>query len=171
MNQLMRRLIFVMIAFPVALAGLQAQVVSDRSPAGSLALDLTDSSLVTLVGKPVAIDFNYEFTEPSGNNYLDAGETARLRVRISNGGRLTARGILVRLLPLSPPQGVTYSDSIVVGEIPPGETRYAIFYIAADTEMSPQIVTFGVEVHNSEGSLTDPKLLTFLTRPRMAPGK
>jgi len=168
MNRLMRCLIVVALAFPAGIAALQAQVVSDRSRAGSLTLDLTDSTIATVVGKPVAINFEYEFSEPSGNNYLDAGETARLRVQIANGGRLTARGVFVRLMPLSPPQGITYSDSIVVGDVPPGETRFAIFYIAGDAELTPQIVTFGVEIHNGEGSLADPKLLTFLTRPRMA---
>jgi hypothetical protein len=72
--------------------------------------------------------------------------------------------VIARILPLAPLQGVTYNDSIVVGDIPVNATRYAIFYFAASDTVPAQIVTVHVDVFANKAEATEPRLLTFLTR-------
>jgi hypothetical protein len=105
-----------------------------------------------------------EFSEPSGNKFLDAKETGRLRLLIGNPGRMTVRNVVARVRPLAEVKEVTYNDSISVGDVPVGTTRYAIFYFGASENVNSQILTFSVELYNPEGVAADPQLLTFLTR-------
>jgi len=118
-------------------------------------------------GRPTAnVTFEFEFTEPSGNKYLDARETGRLRIVISNSGRASVRNVVARVVPLASPSSVTFNDSILVGEIPLNSTRYAIFYFTAKQDVPSQILTFQIELHDPNGPVADPQLLTFLTRSR-----
>ena len=137
-----------------------------RSPAGALKTATTDTSDVGVSGAAGSVTFDMEFTEPSGNEYLEQKETGRLRIAISNPGSATVKGTYVKLNVLQEVKGVSYPDSIFVGDIPVSSSRYAIFYFQAADRLDPQIVTFGVEVRGGRGLLAEPKLLTFLTRQR-----
>jgi hypothetical protein len=137
-----------------------------RSAAGPLLPSSGDTSAVVVPGVPGSVAFDLEFSEPSGNEYLEQKETGRLRIAISNPGSAIVRGVFVKLNPLQEVSGVSYPDSIFVGDIPVNSSRYAIFYFQAADRLDPQIVTFGVEVRGGRGLLADPKLLTFLTRQR-----
>lgn len=152
-----------------ALMGLssgRAQKATGRSMAGPLTSTASDTSAVAVRATLGSVAFDLEFSEPSGNEYLESKETGRLRIAISNPGSSAVRGVYVKLNALQEIAGVTYPDSIHVGEIPINATRYAIFYFQAGDKLPPQIVTFGVEVRSGIGLLADPKLLTFLTRQR-----
>ena len=56
--------------------------------------------------------------EPSRNGFLDAGETGRIRVTISNKGG-TARNVELRLEPLKPPSiaGLTFRKPTMIPEL------------------------------------------------------
>lgn len=143
------------------------QKAMGRSAPGPLTTGMSDSMDVAVRGATAGnVDFELQFSEPSGNEYLEAKETGRLRVEIRNPGSVSVKGVYVRLNPLQEIKGVTYPDSIFVGEIPVNSSRYAIFYFQAAEKLDPQIVTIGVEVRVGRGLLADPKLLTFLTRQR-----
>ncbi len=142
------------------------QKATGRSSAGPLKAVDSDSSAADGAGAQGSVTFDMEFTEPSGNEYLEQKETGRLRIAISNPGSATVKGAYVRLNPLQEVKGVSYPDSIFVGDIPVSSSRYAIFYFQAADRIDPQIVTFGVEVRGGRGLLAEPKLLTFLTRQR-----
>lgn len=161
---IMRMSLLLAFLFLAAEPSTYAQQALGRSAAGSLTVTASDSTGLAL---PVALGrlvFDLEFSEPSGNEYLDQKETGRLRIAIGNPGSATVRGVYVKLNPLQAVRGVAYPDSIQVGEIPANATRYAIFYFQAADRLEPQIITFGVEVRGGGGLLADPKLLTFLTR-------
>jgi hypothetical protein len=137
-----------------------------RSPSGSLTTGVADTLGLVVPVVPGNVAFDLEFSEPSGNEYLEAKETGRLRIAISNPGSAAVKGVFVRLNALQEVRGVSYPDSIFVGDIPVNSSRYAIFYFKAADQLDPQIVTFGVEVRAGSALLADPKLLTFLTRQR-----
>ena len=158
-----------LLAILVVAAGLSAlaQNVVGRSAPGSLKATDSDSTEAATPGGWGSVAFDLEFSEPSGNEYLEAKETGRLRIAISNPGSTSAKGVYVKLNPLQEVRGISYPDSIYVGEIPVSSSRYAIFYFQAAERLDPQIVTFGVEVRGGgKALLADPKLLTFLTRQR-----
>lgn len=155
--------VLVLVLAVVGTAG--AQVVTGRSNTGMISL--TVPSVDNSSGKKThQLTFEIEFSEPSGNKQLEAKETGRLRVVMSNAGKTPVRGVVARVLPLTPPTALTYNDSIVVGDIPTNASRYAIFYFSAGESVPSQIVTFQVELISFQGEAAEPKLLTFLTKDR-----
>ena len=141
-----------------------AQKASGRSAAGSIMPAAVDSIPGSGTGKARSLTFEFEFTEPSGNKFLDAKETGRLRLVINNIGKVAAKNVIAKVVPLATPTGVVFKDSILVGEIPVNSTRYAIFYFVASESVPSQILTFQLDVHDARGSSAEPRLLTFLTR-------
>jgi hypothetical protein len=143
-----------------------AQKATGRSATGPLTLSLSDSAVASALRKNRVVNYDMEFTEPSGNNHLEPRETGRLRVVLTNSGKVTIRNLVVKVIPLAAPQEVTYNDSIVVGDLPVNTTRYAIFYFVAGERVQSQVVTFQINVHDTQGDVADPRLFTFLTRGR-----
>jgi hypothetical protein len=127
---------------------------------------MSDSAVAAAVLKNRSVTYEFEFTEPSGNKYLDARETGRLRVVLTNNGKVTVRNVVVKIIPLATPSQIAYNDSIVVGDLPVNVTRYAIFYFTAGENVSPQILTFQVNIRDPRGPVADARLFTFLTRER-----
>ncbi len=147
-----------------------AQKFTGRSPAGSIGVSITDSVSTPANLRMRSVTFDTEFSEPSGNNALDPKETGRLRVVLTNSGKIALRNVVVRVIPLSTPAGVTFNDSIAVGDIPVSATRYAIFYFSASANVPSQILTFQIDVHDPLGGIADSRLVTFLTRERRGGG-
>ncbi len=159
-------------AIVLASASLCGQTtIRGRSNAGPIVPSYAEGE-TDAAGRPVrGVTFEFEFSEPSGNKYLDAHETGRLRIVISNSGRLSVHNVVARVVPLASPSSVTFNDSILVGEIPMNATRYAIFYFSARDDVPSQILTFQIELHDPNGPIADPQLLTFLTRSRPSRGR
>ena len=160
----MKILAFVVAVVLFCAEGVDAQVVSGRSNTGSLSpasrIEKTDSKTET----PRSLTIEMEFSEPSGNNYLDAKETGRLRLIIANIANVPARNVYAKLLPSGKPRGITFIDSIRVGNIPVNRTRYAVFYFTASTEVPSETLNFEVEVFDQNGLAAEPHALTFSTR-------
>lgn len=150
------------------LSGLPAngQVVTGRSPAGPLAPVAGDSVITKPAGQAHIVTYETEFSEPSGDNFLEPRETGRLRLILTNTGKQSLRNVVARIIPLATPSGVSYNDSISVGDIPGNATRYAIFYFSAEESVTSQILTFQIDIHDARGAIADSRLITFLTKER-----
>jgi hypothetical protein len=139
------------------------QVVSARSNTGPLPV-VGEGGTSASINKNL-LTLEVEFTDPSGDGFLDAKETGRLRIIMTNTGRSVVRGIVAKIIPKTDVSGLTYIDSIKVGDVPVSATQYAIFYFTAATAVRSQTVTFRVEILNGSGDLAaEPRLLTFVTR-------
>jgi hypothetical protein len=161
------RQVFVLCVMIMLLAGsASAQKITGKSNTGSLTVTLADTSGTPVMQRVRNVSYDYEFSEPSGNNALDPKETGRLRIVLTNAGKVTLRNLVVRIVPLATPAGVTYNDSIMVGDIPVNATRYAIFYFTASAEVPSQILTFQIDVHDPLGGVAESRLVTFLSRDR-----
>lgn len=158
-------IIAVVLTFAVAQAAI-GQVITGRSAAGSLSAPAGDSTLVRAGDVNHVVTYETEFSEPSGDNFLEPRETGRLRLILTNSGKASLRNVVARIVPLAPPSGVSYNDSISVGDIPGNATRYAIFYFTAEESVASQILTFQVDVHDNRGVVADSRLITFLTKER-----
>jgi len=141
----------------------QAQKGSGRSNTGSLPAG-HNGKVDPNAAKTPRLSFEMDFTEPSGNSYLDAKETGRLKLIITNIGKTPVRNVVAKLTPTEPPTGVTFIDSIKVGDIPVGGARYAIFYVTAATSVSSQTLKFQILVFDQIGPASEPRILTFSTR-------
>ena len=153
----------VLVCVPTVLWG---QRVSGQSPTGALPLAPSDSAHIANVLKNRALLFDMQFTTPSGEKFLTGRETGRLRLSITNTSEVVVRNVRAKIVPIDRPIGVTFNDSIEVGDIPPGQSQYAIFYLNATEDVPDQVVTLGVEVHQLIGQEPDPRLLTFETKAR-----
>jgi len=142
------------------------QVITGRSAAGALSITAHDTAGNAAGAKIRLATYEFEFTEPSGDNFLESRETGRLRLMITNSGKVSLRNVVARIIPLSRPTDVTFNDSIDVGEIPVSATRYAIFHFTAAENVRSQILTFQIDIHDPQGSVADSRLFTFLTRLR-----
>jgi hypothetical protein len=137
--------------------------LSARSNAGPL--PALNGEATARVGKSRTLTLDIEFTDPSGDGFLDARETSRLRIIISNNGSFPVRGASVKIVPKTDIKGITFIDSIKVGDIPVNGTRYAIFYFTAGSNVPSQTVTCVVNVVDGAGELAaDPRMLTFVSR-------
>jgi hypothetical protein len=150
----------------LAVSSAAGQIISGRSPAGSLSAVATDSALAHATGGNFVITYETEFSEQSGDNFLEARETGRLRLILTNSGKPTLRNVVAKIVPLAPPTGLSYNDSISVGDIPGNATRYAIFYFTAEENVPSQILTFQIDVHDNRGMVADSRLVTFLTKEK-----
>jgi hypothetical protein len=140
-----------------------AQAVSARSNAGPLPVVGGEAGSASVNKNQLTLEI--EFTDPSGDGFLDAKETGRLRIIITNTGKTVARDLVAKIIPKTEVSGLTYIDSIKVGDVPVSGTRYAIFYFTAATAVRSQTVTFRVEIRNGNNDLVaEPRLLTFVTR-------
>jgi len=150
----------------LAVSPATGQVITGRSEAGPLRPAQGDSTLTKPQVQKNIITYETEFSEPSGDNFLEPRETGRLRLILTNTGKSTMRSVVARIIPLAAPSGVSYNDSITVGDIPGNATRYAIFYFSADENVTSQILTFQINIHDSQGVVADSRLITFLTKER-----
>ena len=141
---------------------LHAQRGSARSNTGAI----PSPSIAKIPGGgPVrSLSFEVEFTEPSGNGFLDAKETGRLKLIISNIVKVPARNVIAKIVPLDKAVGITFIDSIKVGSIPVNGTQYAIFYFTASTTVPSQTLKFQIEVIDENGFAAEPRQLAFSTR-------
>lgn len=163
----MKRCLLCMLVLGLVVGDAPGQKVSGRSPTGSFTVEgAADSAGTPLALRTRLISYDFEFSEPSGNKSLDPRETGRLRVVLTNAGKVTAKSIVVRVIPLTAPVDVSFNDSITVGDIPITATRYAIFYFTAAESVPSQILTFQIEVHDPLGIVADSRLCTILTRER-----
>jgi len=161
-----RRMFSLAVLIAVGSALAMSQKVSGQSPTGSLPPPPSDSAHIANVLRTRALLFDMQFTCPSGEKFLTGQETGRLRLSITNTSDVPVRSVRAKLVPIDKPIGVTFNDSILVGDIPPGQTQYAIFYLIATENVPDQVVTLGVEVHQQLGQEPDPRLLTFETKAR-----
>ncbi len=162
----MKRTIFCALLFLLFVSGVAAQKIQGRSGVGSLSILQVDSTGAPIASPLRETTFDFEFTEPSGNKFLDPRETGRLRIVVTNSGKSTLRGVVIRVIPLAPPVEVVFNDSIGVGDLPVNATRYAIFYFTAGESVPSQILTFQIDIRDGLGTIADSRLFTFLTRER-----
>jgi hypothetical protein len=163
---LLRRSVLLLAFCVLSIGSMIGQTAVGRSNVGSLPLAPSDTSYVENRLKTRALFFEMQFSGQSSEKILNAKETGRLRLVITNTSDVQVRNVVAKLVPIDIPVGVRFNDSIKVGNIPAGGTQYAIFYFTAADDVPQQVVTMGVEVHQQGGQEPDPRLLTFETRGR-----
>jgi len=119
--------------------------------------------------KPPVLSFEPEFTEPSGNQLLDAEETGTLKLTISNTGAGPAQNVVAKLNTTLLPMGLSFSPELAVGVIAARDKRTISFPLTASETIPSQTVTFRIEVLEANGFDADPQTLTFSTRELLPP--
>jgi len=109
--------------------------------------------------KPAALSASVKFSEPSGNNSLDAGETSTLQVTVVNNGGSTAKRVVAKAMLPEGIVGLKLTSPIQVGDIGPGESKNISFHLSASKDVPSRSVKIEFVVSDATGTRTGPQAI------------
>ncbi|MBI5141642.1 MAG: caspase family protein [Nitrospirae bacterium] len=113
---------------------------------------------------PPDISFFVTFSEPSGNNILDAGETAGLAVTVKNSGKGDAFDVKAVIDAVKKPRGLAFDAETAIGTIAAGKSVVKKIALIASEETPTADVKLNVEVKEANGFEPDAVNIAFSTR-------
>jgi len=108
------------------------------------------------------------FSEPSGDDRLDAEETAELIVTIQNNGQGSAFGVEI-LCALTGSRAVEYPKSAYIGEIPPSKSRTKRLPLKASENVGSGKVSIALQFKESNNFEPNNQKITFETEALIPP--
>ena len=118
---------------------------------------------------PPDLTVRVAFVETNGDGYLNASETGKVKVSVSNSGRGAAMGVTLNLHASAKDEGVSFELSKLIGEIPVGQTRSAEFQLNASRSVTRMTNLFTLSATESYGFQPDPVQISFETLPFIPP--
>ena len=144
-----------------------SQTATGRSNVGSLSV--ATEAVQQPVVKTSWVSVTADLAIPSKNEYLSPTERGRLRVLLTNKWKNEIKGVVATLRPDQAVKDITYNESIVLGDVPGGVTRLAIFYLTASEDVTSQNTSFWIHVRDGQGELVaEPFRLNVVTQARKA---
>ncbi len=134
---------------------------TDKAPTQS-----ATTYVATLV--PPDLSASVSFSEPSGNDMLDAEETATVTITIKNNGKGSAHMVEARF-DLGTLSGVSHPGSVYFGEIKPGESVSREVKLVAGMEIQNAQARLKINFSEQNGFPPDDKIINFSTRAIQAP--
>lgn len=124
------------------------------------------SNAIALI--PPNLSASISFNEPSGNNMLDAEETAQLTINISNKGKGPAN-MVEASLDLGTISGITYPRSVYFGEIKAGANSSKTVELSAGQNLAEASAELRISFKEQNGFPPDDKVLKFNTKAALEP--
>ena len=134
---------------------------TDKSPALSGSRQI--ASLV-----PPDLIASVRFSEPSGNDMLDAEENATVTITIKNNGKGSAHMVDAKF-DLGTLSGVSHPGSVYFGEIKPGESMSREVKLIAGMEIQNAQARLKINFSEQNGFPPDDKIINFSTRAIQPP--
>ncbi len=160
--------VLVAIIFSLSLP-LQSQVISGQVKAIKMTAPKKEET-IEMKGYPKLQIERQILTDENKNNVLEANETAKLELRISNLGTKTARNVRINMnLTDESIKGLLYDTSIEIGDLLPREARDATMVIGADYKVPRVTATFRIEVVEENGFNIPPDYINVELRPAAGP--
>ena len=147
----MRNIALALFILLLSVQNVEAQKASGRSKPGLLFLPEPTLSLKS------------EFSDPSGDKFLDAGETGVIKLTISNTGAGPAMDVIANIIPSTRVTGITYDPSFELGVISAHSQKTLTFKITADESIASRIIKFQIDLAG-KGFNFDSKPLAISTR-------
>ncbi|UCH62784.1 MAG: caspase family protein [Fidelibacterota bacterium] len=116
---------------------------------------------------PPALAAVVTFSEPSGDNVLDANEQAILEITLTNTGQGAAYGVEMSLM--GEATGLSFPARRYVGEIAPGKSQQVSIPIKAGLDLPTGQATLTCAFTEANGFEPDPVEITFETRAYQPP--
>ncbi len=117
---------------------------------------------------PPHLTVQLAFTEPSGDDRLDAEETAELVVTVQNKGKGPAFGVEI-LCDLTGSQQIEYPNSVYIGEIPVNNSKTRRLKFKASENVSSGKVDVLLQFKESNNFEPDNQKITFETEALIPP--
>ena len=118
---------------------------------------------------PPSLSAILSFTEPSGNNVLDAEETGNLVITIKNSGKGDASDVTANLSLSKQVKGLSYDRHVSIGSIPAGKTIKKEIEVSASEDISSEMLTFNVEIKEANGFEPHPMKISLQTQELTPP--
>lgn len=110
-----------------------------------------------------SIKASVKFTEPSGNDILDAGEVGKLAITVHNNGKGGAFDVKATINAKKGIKGLR-NKVVSFGDIPPGETAEKGLSLTAPLDLTDGKVLIVIEVSEARGFDARPLKVSFKTR-------
>lgn len=130
----------------------------------SLAFAEKGSIRVGVFPAPPQLSASVKFTEPSGNNILDAGETGKLIVTVQNAGTGDAFDVKAELKPNKQIAGLSFHREVSIGTIPSGKAVSIEIQLQTDEDIPTDTISFDITLTEANGFDAAPMKLTFKTK-------
>jgi len=117
---------------------------------------------------PPQIAASLTFTEPSGNNILDADETGVIKIKLTNKGKGEAFSVGGVVTP-NTYDGLEYNPQFQIGDIIPGETKEYTFYVKAKHTIGTGNVPLEFRFNEANGFEPQPVKVVFPTKAFVPP--
>jgi len=118
---------------------------------------------------PPNVSATVKFTEPSGNNILDAEETGKLTITVKNTGKGDAFDVKAELKANKKINGFQFDEVVSFGTIPSGESRTKEVLLKASGEVMTSDVSFGIDVIEANGFDADSMRIAFKVKAFVPP--
>lgn len=102
------------------------------------------------------------FSEPGRNNFLDAEETAEVKISVSNSGKGGAN-MVEATFDLGGASGISYPGSVYFGEVKPGASVEKSVRLVAGMDVKDAQVSLKINFKEQNGFPPDDKIITFST--------
>ena len=109
---------------------------------------------------PPDLSVSVSFSEPSGNNALDADEEGNISISVKNSGQGKATNLTYTVSPDAVP-GLQFPSSGILGDIPPGGTDRSDIPIKASPDVENQDVSFTLMFNEDNGFEPPPVKVNF----------
>ena len=119
---------------------------------------------VTVSPVPPNLTAAVQFTEPSGNNILDAGETGKLIITVQNRGKGDAFDCRAELNIQPKINGLTFERNIIIGTVAAGGTVKKEIALTATEDLPTAGVSLSLEIREANGFDPNPLKLSFQTK-------
>lgn len=117
---------------------------------------------------PPDLSAQVSFSEPSGNNILDAEETATIMLNLENTGQGSANMLKANFQLLNA-SGISFSPEIYFGEVKPGETVSKMLQLVAGMDTRDGEAELKIEFEEQNGFPPNALNLKFETAAMKAP--
>jgi len=110
------------------------------------------------------------FSEPSGNNFLDAEESGTLTLTLANTGKGDALGLQVKISPQTDISNVTIGDVAPIAKLLAGKEQTLEISLSASEYVESKQIKLKIEITEANGFDLDPaSVVTFSTKKLVAP--
>ena len=119
------------------------------------------------ISRPPALSASVSFSEPSGNQFLDAMETGAIKLTITNTGDGSGKGLLAKITP-ERIADLNYNNTYIE-EIHPGKSVSVEIPLEAYIGIADGDHTFHIDFEEINGFPPDPVELPFSTKAYLKP--
>lgn len=119
---------------------------------------------VKVAPAPPLLTASVQFSEPSGNNILDAEETGKIVLTLRNTGQGDAFDVKARLRTAARVSGLAFPSEVVIGTVPAGGEVKKDINISASEDIPSAGIALTVDIKEANGFDPNPMKVSFTAK-------